>query len=755
MSTPGLMHNALPTHTVGMNSQMMIENFKSMMLTMAMVKGTTGQGDKSNSFMNTILLMLIVSFIDTIVLQIKKVFGILSCKVEQYITKKTNISLIKNLTGSNTKTKKASIIIKIEPASKNPTSDAIIDTLTNLPHTKCILLQNGIYTINYSEEIEIAKGLYAQLVSGSTSQMVTSNGNNETKTKATDETSLVSTNSSSNNNSSNNHIEKDMDDQKSSGYGFIDIYSYTMDMETLRNELNNIVKCYLIKMTNKLGNNIYYFSEMPTIVYRDANGRIDTTKLPECLHFTMKQFITNRSFKNLFGKDINIIRKRVEFFRDNKDWYDDKGVPYTLGILVSGAPGSGKTSIIKCIANELKRHIINIHLSDTMTKSQVENLFYSEQIHVTQNGKTDTYTIPINKRIYVLEDVDCQCDIILDRGNETAEQILAKKNADLKKEIEDLKYALSELSNGRKMVMTGGKLPEIEKKSDENTNQKITLSFLLNLFDGVLETPGRITFMTTNFLDKLDKAFTRPGRIDVIAKFGFADNSQLIAIIEHRYDTTLSPEQLNIINNIPQCITPAEISRILFENFNNLDGALDSLVNYSTECMQREQIKREKEAEINAKVKELETNAVPTVSTQNIVIQEPVTQEPVTQEPVTQEPVTQEPVTQEPVTQEPVTQEPVTQEPVTQEYNLNTLKPKPITLNAINSPYSQALNTQYEERVGLYKPKTTQIGLNKMPSENKIASEWNFSQYAKEQNDFVNIDGFSGNYMCDYENIVS
>jgi SpoVK/Ycf46/Vps4 family AAA+-type ATPase len=164
-------------------------------------------------------------------------------------------------------------------------------------------------------------------------------------------------------------------------------------------------------------------------------------------------------------------------------------------------------------------------------------------------------------------------------------------------------------------------LPEIEKKSDENTNQKITLSFLLNLFDGVLETPGRITFMTTNFLDKLDKAFTRPGRIDVIAKFGFADNSQLIAIIEHRYDTTLSPEQLNIVNNIPQCITPAEISRILFENFNNLDGALDSLVNYATECIQREQIKREKEAEINAKVMELETNATPNVSTQDTVIE--------------------------------------------------------------------------------------------------------------------------------------
>jgi DNA replication protein DnaC len=602
-------NNIIPTGMpTNMNSQMMLDNFKSMMITMAMVKGSS-QTDSQNSFINTILIMLVVSFIDTIVVQIKKLCGILSNNVEQYITKKTtNISLINKLTSNYIKTKKSSIIIKIEMASKNPTSDAIIDTLTHLPHTKCILLQNGIYTINYSEEIEIVKGLYAQLVSGPSSQMTSksiSNDGNINTNNSNNEQSLVSKQTTG-----NVQVQEKDSDENRLGYGYIDVYSYTMDMETLRGELNNIVKNYLIKMTNKLGNNIYYFSELPATVYRDSQGRIDSSKLPECLHFTMKPFVTNRSFKNLFGKDINIIRKRVEFFRDNKDWYDDKGVPYTLGILISGSPGSGKTSIIKCIANEMRRHIINIHLSDSMTKSQIENLFYNEQIHVTQNGKTDTYTIPINKRIYVLEDVDCQCDIILDRGNETAEQVLARKNAELKQEIERLKFALSEVSNGKKMVMTGSNSPPpIESKKDDASNQKITLSFLLNLFDGVLETPGRITFMTTNFIDKLDKAFTRPGRIDVIGKFGFADHSQLIAIIEHRYDTKLTDEQITIINNMYQCITPAEVSRILFENFDNLDGALEGLINYADEYMEKERLKKEKDEELKMKVAALQVQA--------------------------------------------------------------------------------------------------------------------------------------------------
>jgi len=596
-----------------MNSQMMLDNFKSMMLTMAMVKGSS-QTDTSSSFFNTVLIMLVVSFIDTIVLQIRRLFSILSSRFESYITMKTNdISILNKITSNYLKTKKASIIIKIEIASKNPTSDAIIDTLTHLPHTKCILLQNGTYSINYSEEIEITKGLYAKLVSGSSSQMITQLSDSSQANVQIN--SITKSNPSP---SQENIQQQEKDNQEPRlAYGYVDIYSYTMDMETLRSEVNNIVKNYLIKMTNKLGNNMYYFSELPAIVYRDGNGKIDHTKSTDSLHFTMKPFVTNRSFKNLFGRDINIIRKRVEFFRDNKDWYDDKGVPYTLGILVSGSPGSGKTSIIKCIANELKRHIINIHLSDTMTKHQIENLFYNEQIHVTQNGKTDIYTIPINKRIYVLEDVDCQCDVILDRENETSEKILARKNTELQKEIERLKFALTEVSNGKKMVMTSGNIQQLEQKKVDTSNQKITLSFLLNLFDGVLETPGRITFMTTNFVDKLDKAFTRPGRIDVIGKFGFADNSQLIAIIEHRYDTKLTNEQINIINNMHQCITPAEISRILFENFDSIEGALEGLVNYVDDFINQEKIKREKDEEIKMKVKALEIVANEEVELKN------------------------------------------------------------------------------------------------------------------------------------------
>ena len=48
----------------------------------------------------------------------------------------------------------------------------------------------------------------------------------------------------------------------------------------------------------------------------------------------------------------------------------------------------------------------------------------------------------------------------------------------------------------------------------------------MNALDGVAESDGRIVFMTTNYLDRLDPALVRPGRVDFKQYIGHATQYQ-------------------------------------------------------------------------------------------------------------------------------------------------------------------------------------------------------------------------------------
>ena len=257
----------------------------------------------------------------------------------------------------------------------------------------------------------------------------------------------------------------------------------------------------------------------------------------------MKAFVTNRMFKNIIGAESKTIERRVNFFKRNKKWYDDKGIPYTLGLLLSGPPGGGKTSTIKCIANEMQRHIINIKLHKHVTRTQMENLFFNDTINVVQNGKSEQFVIPIYNRIYVFEDIDChENDIVLERKD------MLPKMMDI----------------------------DPIKEDDAAINEKLSLSCLLNILDGILETPGRIIIMTTNYPKLLDKALIRPGRIDLICEFTKCTNEMIIEFIESFHDIKLNNTEITKILSLESYkYTPAEMTKILFENFDSSEKAIE------------------------------------------------------------------------------------------------------------------------------------------------------------------------------------
>lgn len=68
---------------------------------------------------------------------------------------------------------------------------------------------------------------------------------------------------------------------------------------------------------------------------------------------------------------------------------------------------------------------------------------------------------------------------------------------------------------------------ESRKKNDEEQNS-ITFSGLLNAFDGIATKDDFICFITTNRIHTFDKSLVRPGRIDYFMNFDYATKEQVL-----------------------------------------------------------------------------------------------------------------------------------------------------------------------------------------------------------------------------------
>jgi hypothetical protein len=327
------------------------------------------------------------------------------------------------------------------------------------------------------------------------------------------------------------------------------LYSSVMKVPDIRRWIDDVYAEYLYERNNKLGSKIFYFNEVPIEPPREPMfplGSKEHKAAPssfkyrlegasKTLLFTMNEFNTAKSFSNIYGNHVDELRERIDLFVNRPEWYIERGIPHTLGIMMHGIPGAGKTSTIKAIAKDTGRHIFNLSLRPYTTCKQLTNLFYNDTVTtITDQGQV-SYKIPLNKRIYVIEDIDCLTDVVLDRGAEAR-----------------------------------GAGAGAGASGDE-----VTLSFLLNLLDGVLETPGRILIITSNYPDKIDKALVRPGRIDVRIEFKRASREFVLDMLNHFYDAAY------VLDDIPDAIneqfTPAEIMESMCVHFKDPEAAIRRL----------------------------------------------------------------------------------------------------------------------------------------------------------------------------------
>jgi hypothetical protein len=566
-------HNQLPDQSSRIyGSGSIMDMMKSQMMTMTMMSSinggnNSGGGGNSNSIsgmFNMVYVFLITGIIDFI---FNIIFPAFNKKICEYYSKKlSGNNIIAALTQKDElkKGKASSITIVVGVSDhENVVGQSMLDYITNCEKTAHISFKKQTYILNQTDIIQLSNDIFAKM--------------NESS-----------------------------DEDGAKLEQVIEIFSYEKHVCELRDFVENISRDYTLKLKNKLGGQICYFNQHPMNATRDVvSTQKNYNNLPKTCFFGMKVFHTNRRFTNLFGPEIDIVRKRVEFFVNNEKWYNEKGIPYTLGLLLSGQAGAGKTSSIKCLANETKRHIININLNNDITKTQMENLFFNEMIMVynASTGQNEKYEIPLNKRIYVLEDIDCQGDLVHDRSlieleimrsKKQEEKKERKKERNEKKNLLEMKKTLIMMSqSGNHNLLNPhiyasstiapvpppqGVPPAIETISSEKSSEKLDLSFLLNLLDGVLEIPGRIVVMTSNHISKLDHALIRPGRIDVIADFKRCTTNTIIKMVEFFYDIKLSDvEKEDITNTRDYLVSPAEMGKIMFENFNEYLNSIKQL----------------------------------------------------------------------------------------------------------------------------------------------------------------------------------
>jgi SpoVK/Ycf46/Vps4 family AAA+-type ATPase len=330
----------------------------------------------------------------------------------------------------------------------------------------------------------------------------------------------------------------------------ITLYSYHSNILQIQNFVDNVKKNYLEYIENGRKGKRFIYS-LKKLVKEDDDGNVQS--------WNENTFESTRTFSNMVFDGKDEILEKIHFFLNNKEWYYENGIPYTLGIGLYGPPGTGKTSFFKSLANLTGRHLVILSLKMIKTKQQLEEAFFENRYNY-DNKKN---SIGFDKKIIIIEDIDCLGDIVWKREKEVSpkKRVKKQKNNSSRDNMGAVIQQLIENNNNEKS--------EFINLCKEQEEDPITLDDILNLWDGIKETPGRILGISSNHYDKLDPALIRPGRIDITLCLDNCTRSMIRQMYKQYYKSDIDEKILAKIKD--KHYSPAEI--INFYVLNRSDPA--------------------------------------------------------------------------------------------------------------------------------------------------------------------------------------
>ncbi|KAK7394547.1 hypothetical protein VNO78_15078 [Psophocarpus tetragonolobus] len=248
-------------------------------------------------------------------------------------------------------------------------------------------------------------------------------------------------------------------------------------------------------------------------------------------------------------------------FKDGKEYYNKIGKAWKRGYLLYGPPGTGKSTMIAAMANFMYYDVYDLELTAVKDNTQLRTLL----IETT------------SKSIIVIEDIDCSLDL-------TGKRVV-KKEKDI---IED------------------DKDPVKKAEEEENKDSKVTLSGLLNCIDGIWSgcAGERIIIFTTNYVEKLDPALIRSGRMDKKIELSYCCYEAFKVLAKNYLDVDyhgLFPIVEGLLKETK--MTPADVAENMMPKSKNDDAGtcLKKLIESLEKAQEAAQKKKAEEEEARLK----------------------------------------------------------------------------------------------------------------------------------------------------------